>query len=282
MNKYTNNEIEHIILENGIEYLQFKKLKKYNDKLIHATFLRHGGESAGIYNSLNLRLASKDENVLKNFKKIAEVLDVDEKNICKARQTHTANVLTIDSTNKEEFSIFSNNSLEADAYLMRDKDIYSIITTADCIPIIMYDKEQNIAVNIHSGWKGTIQKIYMKALEKLIINYNSKPDNIIVCLGPSIGKCCFTSKEDTFKQKFIDIWPYEEDYIYYEEDCETFHIDMKKKIIEDLIIGGIKEENISNAEICTKCNNTDFYSYRVTTQNKEEDYATFGTVVGLK
>ena len=81
---------------------------------------------------------------------------------------------------------------------------------------------------------------------------------------------------------FEDIMKNEEEYITYEENSKRFHIDLIKLIKSDFINFGILEENIDVCNICTAWNNEDFYSYRCSKRNNEEDYATFSTWVGLK
>lgn len=281
MSDFTNNTILHIKNKNGIEYLQFKKLNEYPE-IVHGFFLRHGGVSTGVYNSLNTRLAGMDkkDNVFTNYEMICNALNIDSKRLCKAKQAHTNNVMDIKESMIDSFNIYSLNDNEVDAYIISEKDVYTVVTTADCIPIIIYDPVKKIVVNIHSGWKGTIKHIAMKAVEKIINEYDSNTKDLIVCLGPSISKCCFTSKDEKFKENFTNIWPEEEKYIFY--DKEEIHIDLKYLVKYDLQRIGIKQENIFDANVCTKCNNKDFYSFRVTTQKGEEDYGTFGTVVGIK
>jgi len=280
MSNYTNDEILHIKNKNGMEYIQFKKLNQYPE-IVHGIFLRHGGVSNGVYNSLNTRFNGKDEraNVFENYNRICESLDINATKLCKAKQAHTDNVVHITKDMLEEFNIQSLNETEIDGYIINEKNIFTVVTTADCIPIIIYDPIKQVISNIHSGWKGTVKRIYIRAIEKMINNFNCNIQDIIVCLGPSIGKCCFTSEEPQFKEYFINIWPNEEDYILYENN-NKYHIDLKYLVKTDLKNIGIKIENIFDANICTKCNSKDFYSFRLTTQNKENDYGTFGTIVG--
>lgn len=281
MSNYTNNEILHVKCENGIEYLQFKKLNEYPE-LVHGVFLRHGGVSTGLYNSLNTRLAGKDtlSNVFENYNRICNSLNIDENKLCKAKQAHTDNVEYITQNIINEFNIHSLNYKEIDGYITNEENIFTVVTTADCIPVIIYDPIRKVVANVHSGWKGTTKQIYLKAINKMLNEFNCKVQDLIVCLGPSIGKCCFTSKEESFKENFIKVWPEQEKYIFYDKD--KFHIDLKYLIKRDLESIGVKKENICDANICTKCNNNDFYSYRVTTQKGEADYGTFGTVVGIR
>lgn len=112
--------------------------------------------------------------------------------------------------------------------------------------------------------------------------FNSNYEDIIVCIGPAIKKCCFTSEDDKFKKIFTDVWNYEDKYIYYDSDNKKrFHIDLSFVITEDFINLGIKRENIVVSDICTKCNSNNFFSYRDSTFKKQSDYGTMATIVTL-
>lgn len=278
MNKYDSEEILHV-KHNTLEYLQFKALNKYNVK--HCITLKHGGVSTGELASLNFRTLGTDkiENVLTNLKIISNELNFSE--VYKANQQHTDNILILDENNKEEFILKNLNKKQYDGYITNNKNIATLITTADCNPIIIYDPKNNVIANVHAGWKGVINRIYIKAIETMKEKYNSNVEDIIVCVGPSIRKCCFTSQEASFKEKFTTVFNYKEEYLKYEEDNETFHIDLIKILKHEFKNIGIKEENIHVADICTRCNTEDFFSYRETVQNKRNDYATMATIVEI-
>lgn len=281
---YTNNEVEHIKCKR-IEYLKFKALEKFKDKIDVKVFLRHGGVSEGIFNSLNVRIAGKDlrENVIENVNRIANIFNLDRNDICKGTQAHTDNILHLDENNMKEYAFDRINEDEVDGYVTGSNKLATLVTTADCNAIVIYDPVNNVVANIHSGWKGTIKRIYLKALDKMKENFNTNPKDVIVCVSPAVLSCCFSSEDETFKNQFVDIWGDEENYIYYEKDNEKrFHIDLSYVITKDLIDAGVKEENIHFAKICTCCNQEDFYSYRYKTMNKEEDYGCFATVAKLK
>lgn len=282
MSDFNNNDIIHI--KNGkVEYLKFRILEKYSDKLLHLITLRHGGVSTGVYNSLNFRTVGNDkyENIDKNLEIISSCNGIKKEKIYKGKQDHTDNILILDNENKYKYK-FSNLSKECyDAYIVAKKDINTLVTTADCNPIIIYDPILNIYANVHSGWKGTLKRISLKAVKIMHEKFGSKYEDLIVCIGPSIRKCCFTSKEDEFKRKFTDVFPKEEEYISKDKEGR-YHFDLIHVIKDDFINIGVKKENIAICNICTCCNEDDFYSYRKATRRKDEDYATFATIVGLK
>lgn len=281
MNKdFTNNDITHI-KKGDLEYITFNILNKYQDKLTHAYFLKNGGVSEGIYSSLNFRILGKDskENVYKNTEIVQNELNLN--NVYKAVQAHTDNILILDNNNKEKYELHNLNEEEFDSYVTNEKCISTVITTADCNPIIIYDPVKNVVANVHSGWKGTIKQIYLKTIKLMHDKFNSNYEDIIVCIGPSINKCCFCSSDLNFKKQFTDIWPNEDEYIVTKENGE-FYIDLLYVIHKDLLNLGLKKENIVLSNICTVCNSDICFSYRVSTKRKDPDYATMGTFVELK
>ena len=169
--KYSDNIVTHRE-KNGIEYLTFNKLDKYSDKIMVEVTLRRGGVSSSIYRSLNFRNLGRDkiENVIKNVEKMCEINDINIENVYKANQAHTDNILVVDNENKNEFSYLNFSTREYDAYIIKEKNTYNFVTTADCNPIVVYDTKNNIIANIHAGWKGVLKRIYLKAVEKMV-NY---------------------------------------------------------------------------------------------------------------
>ena len=271
MNKYDSEIISHI-KHGDLEYIQFKILNEYNVK--HCITLKHGGVSQKEYESLNFRTLGKDniDNVFKNVEIIRS--DMNFNKLHKATQAHTDRVIVLDENNKDGFEFSKLNKEEIDGYITNTKNLATIITTADCNPVIIYDTKNNVVANVHAGWKGVINRIYINAINVMKEKFDSKVEDMIVCIGPSIRKCCFTSQEESFKEKFTSVFKYEDEYLDYDSDNTTFHIDLIKILEYELVKAGIKKESIYVADICTRCNTDDFFSYRKAVQTKQTDYAT--------
>ena len=282
MSNYNSDELIHI-KDGDVEYIKFKILEKYSDKFLHLITLRHGGVSSDVYKSLNFRAAGNDDvnNVLKNLDIVSKKIGINSSDVFKGKQDHTDNIVIIDNENKEQYRFSNFSKDKIDGYIVKDKNINTLVTTADCNPIIIYDPVRNIVSNVHSGWKGTLARISLKAAKIMNEKFNSNFEDLIVCIGPSIRKCCFTSKEEEFKEKFTNVFPDENSYITKDEDG-TYHFDLIQVISNDLVNIGVKKGNIKVADICTACNENDFYSYRKAKQRKDKDYATFATIVGIK
>jgi len=279
-NDFTNNDISHI-KKGDLEYITFNILNKYSNKLTHGFFFKNGGVSTGIYLSLNFRILGNDSkaNVFKNNEIVKQELNLSK--VHKAIQYHTDNILILDNNNKIKYEIEKLNDEEFDSYLTNEKGIATVITTADCNPIVIYDPIKNVVANVHSGWKGTIKQIYLKTIRLMNKKFDCNYEDIIVCIGPSINKCCFCSSNLEFKKQFTDIWPNEKEYITNKENGEFF-IDLPYVIKKDLIQLGLKEDNIALSNICTVCNSDICFSYRVFKKQNETDYATMGAFVELK
>lgn len=190
-----------------------------------------------------------EETISKNKKLIANYLKISQKNLIFPEQTHSANINIVQETQFE----YPN----CDALILTKKDIAIFLNFADCTPIILYDKAQNIGGIAHAGWRGTAQKITQLTALKLISNFNSKPENICAIIGPAIGFCCYNVGEDVYEKlsKTVDNF----DGLFEIRNGEIF-VDLKginKRQLEEI---GIK--NIDVCPYCTVHNNDKFFSYR--------------------
>ena len=225
-------------------YSYFEELN--NKKLVSFTT----NKSVGI----NYATQSRDEirEILKN------VCDFECKKIISPRQTHTNNVVAITLDNLDD------ELQDIDGVITDLKGVALTIATADCQNIFIYDKKKEVIANIHSGWKGTLNKILRKSIEKLVEFYRCEPQDLIVCIGPSILKCCFEVDKDVvdmFKNNFEDI----EDTISLgkiKEDKQKYYIDTVEINRKELIDLGVSKENIIVSDICTKCSSDKYHSYR--------------------
>lgn len=193
-----------------------------------------------------------DSNLLNIFsnKEIKELIkELKLNNYYEVKQTHSDIVHIIDDN-------YINNSV-GDALITNQKNTPIIIKIADCIPILIYDKENKVISLVHSGWKGTLKNITIKTIEIMISKYNSKKENIYVYIYPSIRQCHFEIQEDVYSL-FKDTINNIDKYTNKLEN--KYYIDMQSIIKDKLIEIGIT--NIIDTNICTYCNHDIYYSYR--------------------
>ena len=240
-----NNENIIHVKKGDVEYLQFKELLKYSDRVQHA------------YSLKPLQFSDENDQAPANYEKICEALNIDSNKIIKSAQKHTDVVKDIEEYTDEKFEF-------VDGFITNKKNIPLVTKYADCTPIILYDKIKNVIGNVHSGWRGPLQRISAKAVKLMIEKYNCNPADIIVCIGPCIKQCHFQVEEDfieNFKQEFGNVEKY---YKTGEiiEGKQKYYFDTTSLIIDYLTEIGINRENIFDSNICSVCNVAKMSSYR--------------------
>ena len=258
MNDLSNENVIHV--KNGnVEYIQFRRLLEYNNLKHCFTLipLNFGG-----FNNYN----QNKENITKDYQKICNELNIKYENLCRPKQTHTDVVKNI---GKNDEGIYLEKFFDVDGLITNENEKALVVAFADCTPLLFYDPVKNVISNVHSGWKGTVQMIGKKAVEKMTKDYGCKPENIICCIGPTIRKCHFEVQDDVkeiFYNKFKEIIDIEKYILPKEkknkEEVNKYYIDTVSINKEILLKAGLKEENIVDSKICTVCNNEKIHSYR--------------------
>ena len=259
--------MENIVYQNkdGIEYIQFKKLLEYPE-ITHCYTMKSN-------NQLNFQIRNRDF-FNQSCNKIYKCLELKNPLVVRPYQTHTDNVKVVRKIEKLE---------DTDGIITNKKEIALITTSADCISLLVYDPVKKAIGSIHSGWKGTLKGIIVKAIEKMKNEYKSNPEDIICCICPSIRQCCFEVDEDVkdlFYNKYKDLKNIDEIIKLGDkkEDKQKYYIDTVKINIELLKNIGLKEENIIDSNICTMCHSKEFHSYRA----DGKDFGVNGAIIAIK
>lgn len=177
--------------------------------------------------------------VNENIKVIKGYLGVKE--LISPQQTHSGNV-GVTELGKDFYP-------ETDALILNNKDQAIYLNFADCTPVILYDKMQKIAAISHAGWRGTVQRIVPKTVEKM----NSYPQNIIAVIGPAICEKCYEVGDDVLEQLKSSV-------NNFEGLSNGNFVDLKNINARQLEEIGVSEIDI--CPYCTSCDNDKFFSYR--------------------
>tara|TARA_B100001121_G_scaffold309125_1_gene334990 strand:+ start:4115 stop:4867 length:753 start_codon:yes stop_codon:yes gene_type:complete len=244
------------------------KLKRFK-QIKHCFFSKKGGYSKGIYKSLNCGEGSNDskKNVKKNLILIAKKMMVKRNNLFLMYQTHSNKVVEIKKNN-------SKRKVLADAMITREKNIALGVVTADCIPVILYDKKNNIIACIHAGWKGAFSGIIKNTIYKIKkINNQNK---IYASIGPCIGKKSYEVDLEFYK-KFVTKTKKNKSYFSFKNKKKKF-FDLRKFVSDKLKEQDVLVDNV-NRDTFTERNN--FFSYRRSSLLKEGDYGRCISVIRL-
>lgn len=173
-----------------------------------------------------------------NRKKYFEMLKIDYERVSGINQVHSKDIKIVESKKLGQ-------DIPGDGLITGNRNAVLSVTVADCIPLCLYDKKSNAFGVLHSGWRGT--GIAGNAIELFCNNFNSKPEDIYVTIGPGIGSCCYNVSENLYVQ-FKN--QYGSDVVSKKEN--KYYIDLKRANIKILTRYDIK--NITLIEDCTFCN----------------------------
>lgn len=270
------------INKNGVQYLQFRKLLEYKDIITHAY---------SIGTDVNFRTARVNKQQLpenefnkaiQDYKNLCNAINVDYKNIVKTNQEHTDNIAIANKKINQDFpDINLEEYSKTDGIVTNRPNLVLSTTNADCILLLFFDPVTKTIANTHSGWKGTLQRISVKTVEKMINEFNSKPEDIICCICSSIRKCHFEVDRDVkemFENEFKDLNINKNiDIMEKQKDKEKWNIDtvlINRIILEKT---GLKAENIIDSGLCSVCNKELIHSFRV----EKEGYGLNTAIISL-
>lgn len=243
--------------------LQFDTWTKMPN-VINFSTTSQGGVSNGNFASFNLGRYTDDEalNVDVNYRFLAKILGIDPNVLFSPKQSHGNSVCTID----EDFlgqprDVQLNMLTNVDALVTNVKNVGIGVTTADCVPILLYDPQKEVLAAVHAGWKGTVQHIASKTLTEMRKKFGCQIKNVIVGIAPSISAQRFEVGEEVgeaFSNARYDL----ERISFRNETTGKLHINLQEANILDMTRGGVKRENIEDSKLCTYSNPDLFFSAR--------------------
>ena len=242
--------------------IKSKKLSKFQ-QINHGFFDKKGGKSTGIYKSLNCGIGSSDskKNVLNNLKIVCKKINCSSKNLILLNQIHSNKFYFINKNYK-----FKKKKLNGDALITNVKKIALGVIVADCVPVLIYDKNLKIISAIHAGWKSVYKEIIKKVV-KFLIKKGSNTKNLVAVIGPSISEKSYEVQKD-FKSKFLK--KDKQSKFFFKIRKNKTYFGLNKYVYYHLKKLGIKNLEIIKKNTFDPKNN--FFSARRSIQNKENDY----------
>lgn len=209
------------------------------------------------------------QNVDNRFEEIAIEFNMDYNKMVLLQQVHGTDVFVA-----EEGYIRGEKPV-CDASVTNVPGICLVTIHADCVPVFFYDKSTTSIGLAHSGWKGTLNGIALKVLDRMNKEYGSKMEDVKVVIGPCICRSCFEVQNDVYSV-FAGKYP------EYAECISERNIDLKGVIKRSLLDYGVRKENISDVDMCT-CHNEDlFFSHRRSTKRNIKGEGAMAALAYLK
>jgi YfiH family protein len=222
---------------------------------------RHGGVGEGNYGSFNVNCYCGDapESIANNRRSLCRILGIDDDHLIMPHQVHGTGITQIGKT----FFLLKEELRQAvlediDALMTNVPHVCIGVSTADCIPIIIYDGEHHAASVVHSGWRGTVANIVGAAVESMKMAYHSRPEKLKAVIGPGISLKNFEVGDEVYEEFKKAAFPTER--IARKE--EKWHIDLWECVRFQLETAGVEPEQIKLSGVCTYDQVEDYFSAR--------------------
>ncbi len=245
-------------LKNDVYYYD-----KWNQNGVTVAFSTNKGGVKDIdngNNNIGLQIENQKEQAIENRKIFANKTGYKLTDFVFAQQKHTSRICEVFNTNKGQGTIdFEDGIDNVDGLYTKEDNIVLTSLHADCTPVYIYSKDDNLISIIHAGWKGTVNQIVYNAIEKFR-KEGSNIKDIEVFIGPSISQSNFEVGQDVIN--YINEIDYLIDQdVYKKKGNGKYLVDIKNINKLQLIAAGVDQKNIDISDMCTYQNDK-FFSYR--------------------
>lgn len=231
--------------------------------LIAAESTRHGGVSPAPFASLNLGINTADDiaNVDENRQRFFSAIGAAGYSFASSHQVHGTDVLV--ATEAGRFDGY-------DALVTNTPGLLVGVTVADCVPILVYDREHQAVAAIHAGWRGTAGGIVTRTLETMQQHFGTTADQCFAYVGTCIDNCAFEVGPEVAEQFAADVKRTD-------EQTGKSYIDLKAANARLLTNFGIPAAQVDISPFSTVIHNDRYFSYRAEQGQTGRMLAVIGT-----
>lgn len=224
---------------------------------------------------LNLAFTEWDErdNVRKNRQLFQSAIHADALTMVGLKQFHSDVVC--------DFSAAPDEACSADASVTSSPKLLLGVQTADCVPILLADPKHRAVAAVHAGWRGTLHRVVEKTIGRMVMQYGTRPADLLAAIGPAIGGCCYevgTEVAAAFQSQFVGAPEWFDELRTGDEPNplqwlnqfppghqpppKNVRLDLRKANRAQLLDAGVPAQNIFVSDLCTACRPDLLFSYR--------------------
>ena len=237
------------------------------EKVTAFSSTRHGGCSVGNYCSFNVNhyCGDNEGSIARNMDSLKSLLGVGQ--VFMPHQVHGTEILQVKQT--EPWKGMADDLEGVDALITDVTGVCIGVSTADCIPVLLYDEAHHAAAAIHAGWRGTVKRIAAKAVESMRDSFGTHPEELKAVIGPGISLEAFEVGDEVYDQFQEEGFPKERIARRYPAKLPSFggieggfkwHIDLPLCNLLQLEEAGVSQIELSG--ICTWQQSDDYFSAR--------------------
>jgi len=222
---------------------------------------RHGGCSKDNYAAFNINhyCGDQEEDIRSNRNALCTVLGISDDRLVMPHQIHLTKVAKIDEAFLSLTASGRQEVLEGvDALMTNLCDVCIGVSTADCIPVLLYDPDHHAVCAIHAGWRGTVKRIVVKAVEAMKAAYGTRPHQLMAQIGPGIHLDSFEVGDEVYEAFVLEGF----DMSAISIRKQKWHIDLPECNRLQLTASGVEPQHIKVSSVCTYQQADDYFSAR--------------------
>lgn len=129
-----------------------------------------------------------------------------------------------------------------------------LIQTADCLPILFWDRERRIIGACHCGWRGLMARLAQKTA-KAMIGLGARAESLEAWMAPGVRVQNYEVSGELVEQ-------FANEFTGTEVSPDGRHLDLARIAISQMIEAGMPASNIADSGLCTFADAETFHSYR--------------------
>lgn len=232
--------------KNGLLIGHFPALRVLSPELCVFVTSRIGGKSSGAFESLNLGdIVGDDPDAVKqNRRLLLSALGISPRRIVRSNQAHGNRIAVVErGARLSGFDGLATSSM----------GLATVVSTADCYPVILHSPPERALINLHVGRMGAAAGIIQKAVGLLKRQFHADPRSAIAVIGPGICRRCYSVSRKEAMQ--FPAWARS----FF---SGSWHLDLEQFIARSLLSAGFEAKNIIRSRLCTACRKDLFFSHR--------------------
>jgi polyphenol oxidase len=188
--------------------------------------------------------------------RLAASFDLPIASVVRLRQVHRADIVHARSSDVDDPPC-------GDVLVSGDPTIAVAVQAADCVPLLMADRRRGAVAAVHAGWRGTAAGAAAAAVEALEATFATRPADLVVAIGPSIGPCCYQVGPEV-RQGFVAAG-HQADALarwFLPDEGDRLRLDLWRANIDALVACGVPAAAVQVSGLCTAHHTDTFFSYR--------------------
>ena len=256
-----------------IEPIRHALLEDPSGRIRHGFFGRTGGVSDGLYRSLNCGYGSDDdpEAVAENRARATRACGLTPAALYTAYQVHSADALVVTAPWSQD------EAPRVDAMATAAPGLALAILTADCVPVLLADREAGVIGAAHAGWRGALNGV-LEAVVEAMLGLGAQTRDIRAVIGPAIGAPSYEVGPE-FPAPFLARNQLDEDLFAPAGREGHLHFDIAGYVARRLNRLGLATVAATGGDTCAEAGR--FFSYRRSVHRGEPDYGRHISIVAL-